>query len=430
MPSFHSARDALERSSTVSLLLGLIAIHVALHAAWLDLPPAGFHLWRQTQTLSVARNFHEEGFDLLHPRVDSRGATPGATGMEFPLVNAAIGAAYTAVGFHHGLHRVVMLLLGLPAILGMMLLARGLLGSQASGFFAGALLITNPLFAYYSVTALPEIPMLGAMLLGLAGLVAWSRSLRARVPVAALASLSLAGLVKLSSVAAWPAAVLLLWRGLRPATTRRRVLTLATAVTGLAVVVAWYVWARHLSDVSGNRDFLLSPVLSYRTSRRMFVLRRVFVRWLPEVYVSYPQFVLLLIGVREVVRPGNRTTAVVLAAWGLGLVAYGTAMARHLAVHDYYMAPATPLLLLLATLGVERLWTAAERTRPAAWIAGLLIALTAVVGPWRGLSRLARARPRVDLMALEPALRDLLPEPTGLVVAASDPSPSIYLYFI
>ena len=44
MPCFRTAREAVERTSTLTLLLALIAVHLALHARWLNLPPAGFHL--------------------------------------------------------------------------------------------------------------------------------------------------------------------------------------------------------------------------------------------------------------------------------------------------------------------------------------------------------------------------------------------------
>jgi len=59
-----------------------------------------------------------------------------------------------------------------------------------------------------------------------------------------------------------------------------------------------------------------------------------------------------------------------------------------------------------------------------------LVALTAVIGPARGLSRLSYAKRSVDLMTIEAALGKLLPDRGALVIAASDPSPSIDLYFM
>jgi hypothetical protein len=48
------------------------------------------HHWRQTTVTMTARNFHEHGLDLLHPRVDMAGEKSGITGMEVPLLAAGI----------------------------------------------------------------------------------------------------------------------------------------------------------------------------------------------------------------------------------------------------------------------------------------------------------------------------------------------------
>ena len=76
------------------LVIALLLIQALLHWPFLDLPPSGIHLWRQTQTLSVARNFSEEGMNPFYPRIDSRGCGDGVTGMEFPLVNIVIAMVY------------------------------------------------------------------------------------------------------------------------------------------------------------------------------------------------------------------------------------------------------------------------------------------------------------------------------------------------
>ncbi len=56
------------------------------------------HNWRQTIVNMTARNYHEEGMDLAHPRVDIAGALSGITGMEFPLYNAAIAVMMNLFG--------------------------------------------------------------------------------------------------------------------------------------------------------------------------------------------------------------------------------------------------------------------------------------------------------------------------------------------
>src|SRR5262249_6252613 len=55
--SLHLRIASLERVRPVRIVLLLLGLQVALHLRWIDLPPSGFHAWRQTQTLSIARNY-------------------------------------------------------------------------------------------------------------------------------------------------------------------------------------------------------------------------------------------------------------------------------------------------------------------------------------------------------------------------------------
>ncbi|MBI3359344.1 MAG: glycosyltransferase family 39 protein, partial [Nitrospirae bacterium] len=56
------------------------------------------HLWRQTDTAAVARNFIEEDSNLFLPRVDIRGNLTGITGMEFPFYNYIVSLLYRIFG--------------------------------------------------------------------------------------------------------------------------------------------------------------------------------------------------------------------------------------------------------------------------------------------------------------------------------------------
>ncbi|MBK8101427.1 MAG: glycosyltransferase family 39 protein [Planctomycetes bacterium] len=54
--------------------------------------------WRECDTQAIARNFLRDGFDLLHPRVDWRGATDGSVESEFPLYQALLAGALLLFG--------------------------------------------------------------------------------------------------------------------------------------------------------------------------------------------------------------------------------------------------------------------------------------------------------------------------------------------
>lgn len=64
---------------------------------WLVPHGIGFS-WRECDTQSIARNLVEDGFDVLHPRVDWRGDTDGAVECEFPLYQVGIAALLAVCG--------------------------------------------------------------------------------------------------------------------------------------------------------------------------------------------------------------------------------------------------------------------------------------------------------------------------------------------
>jgi hypothetical protein len=66
----------------------------------------------------------------------------------------------------------------------------------------------------------------------------------------------------------------------------------------------------------------------------------------------------------------------------------------------------------------------------ARWALVVLLIATAVVGPWRALTRFERSRPDPALLSMEARLQAVIPGLHALVIAAGDPSPSIYLYYM
>lgn len=72
----------------------LLSLNFLLSAPFFSLPPASVHVWRQCNTMAVARNFYEESMNILQPRVDRRNATNGVTGMQFPSYEWLVAGSY------------------------------------------------------------------------------------------------------------------------------------------------------------------------------------------------------------------------------------------------------------------------------------------------------------------------------------------------
>jgi hypothetical protein len=101
-----------------------------------------------------------------------------------------------------------------------------------------------------------------------------------------------------------------------------------------------------------------------------------------------------------------------------------------LQIHDYYMVVSLPLVVFLAALGFAKLWSASESRRTLRYFIWGFLGLVAILGSYRSLSRFERGKPKQGLESAEAALGEILPSTDTLIIAASDRSPSIYLYFM
>jgi hypothetical protein len=66
------------------LFPGSILLTIVLHLPFLNLPPKSIHVWRQSHSLAVARNFYREEMNIFKTRVDNRMDGDGITGSHFP----------------------------------------------------------------------------------------------------------------------------------------------------------------------------------------------------------------------------------------------------------------------------------------------------------------------------------------------------------
>ncbi|MFZ1693604.1 MAG: glycosyltransferase family 39 protein [Flavobacteriales bacterium] len=123
------------------------------------------HNWRQATVLMVARNYHEGGIDLLHPRVDMAGEKRGITGMEFPLLPAAIALQAKLFGFAHWHARLLVLIIGSLGIWAFHQLLKRHTDERIA--FWSALALIASLWFMYSRKVMPDVFALSLVLLGL-----------------------------------------------------------------------------------------------------------------------------------------------------------------------------------------------------------------------------------------------------------------------
>ncbi len=160
----------------------VIALFTRLYK--INTPLADFHSWRQVDTAAVARNFVDQGFDLLHPRYDDLSNIQsglenpnGYRFVEFPIYNAIFASLYKyfpIVSLEiYGRLTTIMFSLIIIGIIYYLLLKET---SRKTAIFASLTYAIFPYFVFFSRVVLPETTALGFIFLSIFFLYAYSNN--------------------------------------------------------------------------------------------------------------------------------------------------------------------------------------------------------------------------------------------------------------
>lgn len=377
----HPARPAW--TSRERLALGLVLLlGVAIYLAYVD-RPLDHRIrssWRQADYLGIARNFYQEGMNILYPRIDWRGAGPGYAEMEFPALPWLAAALYRVVGYHEQVLRILSALLASASLLLFAALARHILPPLGT-VFATAAFALNPLLLHLATAMQPEPLMLFLSLLAIALLWRWAdRPHGARGMLLTAAAMGAAILAKAT---ASYLGVIFGYEILRRFGRRALVMPVVYVAALVAILppLAWYAWGHHFWTDYGNSlglsngDHFLTTTMLARPRFLLGILK-----W--ETLGVFTPFgwLLALAGLAFGAPPVRSALVWYLATWVLFLPAAKTTSADW-AYYYHALAVAPGCLLMgsgVAALMLGRVvparWGWVDRWQPRA--AGLLAAAT------------------------------------------------------
>lgn len=141
-------------------LLWFLAAGLALRLIGLGEPFVDQQAWRQADTAAIARNFYEEGYTPLHPRVDWRGTTSGDVEMNLPLFSFSVALLYGLAGTPaEWIGRAAAAVLSTLAAALLYAFVRTIVPGVWTARLAAALYLILPLSWFYGRAFMPEALM-------------------------------------------------------------------------------------------------------------------------------------------------------------------------------------------------------------------------------------------------------------------------------
>jgi 4-amino-4-deoxy-L-arabinose transferase-like glycosyltransferase len=325
----------------------IILLGAGLRLLWIRAPLLDAHRWRQVDTASIARSFHEERFNVFYPQVNW-GGPDGYVESEFPLLPALTAGLYELFGRRDFLGRVVTVVFSTATIAATFCLANELLG-PAGGLAAAFLMAVSPAAVFFGRTFMPDSSMLFFWVAGVFGFVRYFRSGSRLALGLGGAATALACLVKLPALMMLAPIAGAAWHARGRAALRDRAFLVAVGVPVL-VTAAWYWHAFMLYQHTGlTFGILVHPARTYPLTVAPGPWRFAFSKWSNMDLLTSSHYYLTLL---------SRLHQLLLLPWGLAGALLGAALWKRTGgrlVADLWLAAIAAFVLVMgeANIGHE-----------------------------------------------------------------------------
>lgn len=344
------------------LLLLVLVIATVLRLYKINSPLADFHSWRQVDTAAVARNFVNDGFDLLKPRyhdlsnIQSGKDNPqGYRMVEFPLYNALFAYIYKLFPVLpleiYG--RLISILFSLSLIGIIYYFLRREIGAAAA-FFGALIYAVFPFFVFFSRVVLPETIALSFAFLSLFFLYLFSKQ-KNRIKNIILYSLSalcmaVGLLIKPTVIFFLISSLFLLlkkykWNSLKQ---------LNFYLYFLLVLTPLILWRYHIQQFPEGvpaSEWLITQVNTYQGLQNIF-FRPAFFRW-----IFYERINNLILGgfltVFLIVGILAKHKKTFLYSIGISSLSYLLVFQGGNVQHEYYQTLILPALAIFTAIGIN-----------------------------------------------------------------------------
>ncbi len=293
----------LHRSSTASyLLIAILVIAAILRLNHINQPLSDAFSWRQSDTAIMADNFYRGNWNIFYPGVSWNGPEPNYQGMEFQTVTYISALLYVIVGQHDWVGRSVAVAFSVWGIFALYQLVRRVWDEKRA--IASAVVMTFlPGSIFIDRSFLPDPVMVSLVVTSFWLLSAYLQTERlhylflASVIAAWGFSTKLPGLIVGIPMLYTIFTILGYRRRLQP----KKLVTLSiAALVTLALVIAYYLWARHISltyppyHIAASGNWVWDAGLGQWLSHKYFLLdlTRIFQGWL----WTSPVIALVLLG--------------------------------------------------------------------------------------------------------------------------------------
>jgi hypothetical protein len=193
------------KNDNLLFFLAFVIFSMFYYDGVLDKGPLNVHIWRQTDCLSITRNY-AEGASFLNPEMDVLFAddlTSGKTAGEFPILYYFVGKVWSVTGESILFYRVFYLSILFAGVFAFYNTLKLVFQNKVWPFIMALLLFTSPVFVTYGVSFLTDAPAFCFVLIALFFITKYHITSKEKFLYLAMLFFALGGLIKVSSLIAF-----------------------------------------------------------------------------------------------------------------------------------------------------------------------------------------------------------------------------------
>lgn len=322
------------------------------YADELNEPANGIHVWRQTDGLSLALSYYEEGNNLFQPRMHNQLSKEGQAVGEFPVLYYFIGKLYWVFGEQFWVYRGLWWLLVFTGHFYLFKFCRDILNSSFWGVSISLFAFTSPIVIIYGFSFICDPIALSLIYVSWYTLLKYSKNKELKWLLSSVILICIATLLKITSLVSIIAVALvfLISTGLKVFRKQVSIYILIPELLALSAIalttISWYTFANWYNQQNLTEYFFLkfAPVWEF-SEESVMATAKALKGWLRVYFYETGRHVLYAFAFLTLIPFSKKHLSkyyywLMLLSW-LGMLSFLFLFFSQFTAHDYYFVSLT-----------------------------------------------------------------------------------------
>ena len=328
--------------------------------------PKTIHFLRQTDCLSFAAQYFNDGFDFFNPKLYNLKNIDARAACEFPITYYIASLLYVIFGKHLVILKLVHLIILYIGIYYVYKLSNLILKSTIISILLSLFLFTSTVFNYYSFNYLPDTPALGLCFIGMYHIIKYFSIDKKSHLIIGFLFFTLAGLIKVTytiypiSIIIFALYTFLIKNRIQISKLQsRRIIHFGWL--SILIVFLWNAYIIYYNFVYESQSFNTKPMPLWNMNKdELIEVWDIMVNYWNSEYFAHTSMItvafMLLIQIIFNKKADKRLLAITSISF-LGCLSYFILFYSQFKDHDYYILVFFPLLILILINGMKVLFS-------------------------------------------------------------------------